>query len=72
MQGSLQNADWEDYKNNGKYYKLRNDAPSDGSVLVRRIDADFPALVDALWALGYYDAEVSITVAGVPVATGAA
>ncbi len=26
MQGSLQNADWEDYKNNGKYYKLRNDA----------------------------------------------
>ena len=26
MQGSLQNADWEDYKNNGKYYELHNDA----------------------------------------------
>ena len=26
MQRSLQNADWEDYKNNGKYYKLHNGA----------------------------------------------
>lgn len=41
-------------------YKLRKDAPPDGDSLARRAAKDFAPLIDALWASGYYDADVSI------------
>lgn len=41
-------------------YKLRKDAPPDGDSLARRATKDFEPLIDALWASGYYDANVSI------------
>ena len=41
-------------------YKLRKDAPPDGDALARRAAKDFEPLVDALWASGYYDVDVSI------------
>ncbi len=46
-------------------YKLRQDAPPDGDTLIRRAGADFGPLVDALWAMGYFNAEVAISIAGV-------
>ncbi|MBV9078478.1 MAG: BamA/TamA family outer membrane protein, partial [Methylobacteriaceae bacterium] len=45
---------------------LRDDAPPDSFTLVARARGDLPALVDALWAQGYYNAQVLIEVAGVP------
>lgn len=51
-------------------YALRQDPPPDAESLVRRAQADFPALVDALWGAGYYDAQLRIVVAEVPVAIG--
>ena len=48
-------------------WRLRLEAPSSGVALSRRVVSDFPELADALWASGYYDASVSVTVAGVPV-----
>lgn len=45
---------------------LLGEPPPDGSSLVRRAETDLPRLVDALWGAGYYNAQVTITVAGVP------
>ena len=49
-------------------YKLRSNAPPDGDALVRRAIADSEPLTDALWASGYFNARVTIAVAGFPVA----
>jgi translocation and assembly module TamA len=49
----------------------RDDPPRDGEELARRVEADLPRIVDAVWARGYYAAEVSIEVDGVPVRIGA-
>jgi translocation and assembly module TamA len=48
-------------------YRLRTDAPQSSEVLVRRVAADLPRLIDALWAEGYYDASLSASVAGAPI-----
>ena len=51
-------------------YRLRQDAPPDGDTLLQRATADFPPLIDALWGAGYYDATLTIEIAGVPVQIG--
>src|SRR5690606_16741940 len=51
-------------------YKLRDDAPPDGEVLAQRAGADINPLIDALWAVGYFNGEVTITVAGVAIRPG--
>ena len=51
-------------------HQLRRDAPPDGETLLQRVNADFAPLIDALWGAGYYDATVTIEVAGVPVQIG--
>ncbi|MDB5643745.1 MAG: hypothetical protein JWN07_3062 [Hyphomicrobiales bacterium] len=53
-------------------YKLRQDRPLDGEALYRRAQIDLGPMLDALWAQGYYDAKLTITVAGAPVDTGEA
>lgn len=51
-------------------YKLRQDRPIDGEALFRRAQIDLNPMVDALWALGYYDARLVIRIAGAPVDRG--
>ena len=51
-------------------YGLRRDAPPDGPSLAARVQADFAPIVDALWSAGYYNARVTILVAGQPTAIG--
>lgn len=51
-------------------YKLRQDAPPDGETLARRAQADANPLLDALWAQGYFNAEVKIAVDGAAVRPG--
>lgn len=53
-------------------YKLRQDPPPTGDALARRVDADLPHLVDALWGAGRYNARVDVTIAGAPLALGGA
>ncbi len=48
-------------------YRLRQDAPPDGETLARRATADIDPLLDALWARGYFNADVTIAVDGVAV-----
>ncbi|WP_159728868.1 autotransporter assembly complex family protein [Methylosinus sp. Ce-a6] len=48
-------------------WRLRLQAPPSGAGLARRVVADFPRLAEALWASGYYDAEIRATIVGVPV-----
>jgi translocation and assembly module TamA len=45
-------------------YRLRGDAPLDGDSLVRRAQADFGPLLDALWGLGYYNATLFFDIGG--------
>nr|WP_210278691.1 autotransporter assembly complex family protein [Microvirga flocculans] len=45
---------------------LQSDPPPDATSLVTRAEADLPRLIDALWGAGYYNARVTIDVAGVP------
>lgn len=52
-------------------YRLRADAPPDADALARRAQGDLSPVVDALWGLGYYDAQVTIDVAGVSLRLGA-
>ncbi|MEH6952418.1 BamA/TamA family outer membrane protein [Nitrobacter sp. NHB1] len=48
-------------------YRLRQEPPQDGEGLVRRLQADINPLLDALWGLGRYNAEIDITIDGIPV-----
>jgi translocation and assembly module TamA len=48
-------------------WRLRLESPSSGAGLARRVVADFPKLAEALWANGYYDADVRARVADVAV-----
>lgn len=48
-------------------WSLRLQAPAAGAGLARRVVADFPRLTEALWAGGYYDAEIRASVAGVAI-----
>jgi translocation and assembly module TamA len=45
---------------------LQSDPPPDAAALVARAGADLPRLIDALWGAGFYNARVTINVAGVP------
>jgi translocation and assembly module TamA len=45
---------------------LQSDPPPDSAALISRAQADLPRLIDALWGAGYYNARVTINVAGVP------
>lgn len=45
-------------------YRLRGDPPLDGSALVRRAQADFGPITDALWGYGYYNATLEFDIAG--------
>jgi translocation and assembly module TamA len=51
-------------------YKLRQDRPLDGEALFRRAQNDLGPMLDALWALGYYDSRISVTVANASITTG--
>jgi translocation and assembly module TamA len=57
-------------KDNATLERLKADAPADGESLARRAEQDAPALVDALWGEGYYNATVEIVVAGQRVRAG--
>lgn len=57
-------------KDTSTLYRLRDEAPADGDSLVRRTQADFGPLLDALWGLGYYNATLVFDIAGVPVNLG--
>lgn len=46
-------------------YSLRADAPPDADALARRAQSDIASIIDALWGLGYYNARVTVDVAGV-------
>jgi len=46
-------------------YRTRQDPPPDGETLVRRAESDLAPMIDALWGAGYYNANVSIDIAGV-------
>lgn len=48
-------------------YKLRREPPLNGDGLMRRLQADTGPMLDALWALGYYNARLEFTIAGRPV-----
>ena len=51
-------------------YRLRQDAPPDGETLMRRAAADTGPLLDALWAQGYFNAEIRVSVDGAAVTPG--
>jgi translocation and assembly module TamA len=48
-------------------YRLRTAAPENGDALARRVAADLPRLLDALWAEGYYNATLRAVVADQPI-----
>jgi len=54
-------------KDASNLHSLRADPPQDGEILVRRAQTDLMPLTEALWGAGYYDASVSIVVAGVTI-----
>jgi translocation and assembly module TamA len=54
----------ETLQNTSTLYRLRADAPPDGESLVRRVQADFAPLIDALWGSGYYNARLAFDVGG--------
>lgn len=51
-------------------YRTRQDPPPDGETLVRRAEGDLAPMLDALWGAGYYDAALTIDVAGRPIRLG--
>lgn len=46
--------------------RLQGEPPPDAETLARRAQADLVPFIDALWGAGYYNARVTIEVAGVP------
>jgi len=48
-------------------YRLRQDPPPDGEGLVRRLQADINPLLDTLWGLGRYNAQIDVTIDDAPV-----
>ena len=47
-----------DLKVSSNFYKRRLDPPPDAESLVRRLEADFAPMLDALWSDGYYNATI--------------
>ena len=57
----------QNLKDASNVWRLRLQAPASGAGLTRRVVGDFPNLANALWASGYFDAQVEATVAGVEI-----
>ncbi len=57
----------EALKDASRVWRLRLEPPSSGVSLARRVVSDFPELADALWASGYFDASIAVSVAGAAV-----
>ncbi len=51
-------------------YRTRQDPPPNGETLVRRAEGDLAPMIDALWGAGYYNAKLTIEVAGLPLKLG--
>jgi translocation and assembly module TamA len=51
-------------------YRTRQEPPPDGETLVRRAEGDLAPMIDALWGAGYYNAKLTVEVAGVPLKLG--
>jgi translocation and assembly module TamA len=51
-------------------YRTRQDPPPDGETLVRRAEGDLAPMLDALWGAGYYNATLTLEVAGIPLTFG--
>lgn len=51
-------------------YRTRLEPPPDGNTLVRRAQGDFAPMIDALWGAGYYNAKLTISIAGYPLEVG--
>lgn len=51
-------------------YRLRNESVPTADSLVRIAESDLPKLVDAMWGAGYYEAAVTVEVAGQALALG--
>ncbi len=51
-------------------YRTRQDPPPDGEALVRRAEGDLAPLIDTLWGAGYYNATLTIEIAGQPLRLG--
>jgi translocation and assembly module TamA len=43
-------------------HKLRREPPQSAEELVRRVEADLPRLIDALWGAGYYGADLQVRI----------
>jgi translocation and assembly module TamA len=43
-------------------HKLRHEPPETGEALVRRVEADLPRLIDALWGEGYFGADLTVRI----------
>lgn len=54
-------------KDASNLYRLRDDPPSNGEGLALRAKSDPARLIDAQWGAGYYNAQVSLSVAGQPI-----
>lgn len=52
------------------FYKLRLDPPPDAESLVRRLEADFASMLDALWGEGYYNATILVSIGGTEMPLG--
>jgi translocation and assembly module TamA len=50
--------------------QTRDDPPRDGVELARRVEADLPRLVDALWSRGHYAATVTVRIGEAEAALG--
>ena len=51
-------------------YRTRQEPPPDGETLVRRAEGDLAPLIDTLWGAGYYNAKLTIEIAGQPLQLG--
>ncbi|QFU17478.1 autotransporter assembly complex protein TamA [Microvirga thermotolerans] len=57
-------------KDASQLYRLRQEAPLEGDSLVRRAQADFGPMLDALWGTGYYNATLSYEIGGAALTIG--
>ncbi|MCW2318722.1 translocation and assembly module TamA [Rhodoblastus acidophilus] len=54
----------DDLKDVSNSWRLKQQPVEDGESLARRVAADLPRMIDALWAEGFYDARVEAEVEG--------
>ncbi|MGO4572472.1 autotransporter assembly complex protein TamA [Microvirga sp. 2TAF3] len=51
-------------KDSSELYRLRQEPPLEGDSLIRRAEADFGPMLDALWGAGYYNATLVFDIGG--------